>query len=187
MPNLASVFWFTGLSGSGKSSIANTTKALLTTQGFDILIIDGDDVRKKRHNHLGFSRDDILTNNRLICRLCEANRNNYDLIFVPIISPYREGRYAARQRLKSGFYEVFVDADLETVIQRDPKGLYDLARVNKITNMIGFHDESPYEQPNYPDLRIPSGVNSEAECIKLFVDFIIDIHGEIKPKLAKRK
>ncbi len=83
----APIFWFTGLTGSGKSTIAAVTKKLLAKKRFNVLTLDGDDVRERLHVDLGFSREDIIKNNSLIVDLCIENRNKFDIILVPIISP----------------------------------------------------------------------------------------------------
>ena len=93
----ASVYWFTGLSGVGKSTIAKAAKSKLGLMGFKVLVLDGDDVRQKRHHNLGFSESDIVENNLLISELCVKQRQEYDIIIVPIISPFRRSRSAAKK------------------------------------------------------------------------------------------
>ncbi|HPC33650.1 MAG TPA: adenylyl-sulfate kinase [Syntrophales bacterium] len=150
------VFWFTGLSGSGKTTVATAVKELLEAAGYAVLVLDGDDVRKRLHVHLGFSEADIKKNNQLIAGLCQEALRHYDVIMVPIISPYRVSRAEARLLLGKRFYEIFFAADLETVMQRDVKGLYKLARENKIRNLIGYSPSNVYEPPEAPDLIIDS-------------------------------
>ena len=170
----ALVFWFTGLSGSGKSSIAQAARGTLIAQNVNVLVLDGDDVRRKHNVKLGFSRDDIIKNNRHITDFCIKTRHDYDAIFVSVISPLIENRAAAREDLSPGFFEIFIDANLTVVTQRDTKGLYKKARQNKITNMVGFHDSSPYEKPLNPDLKISTGRVSEAKCADIFIKFALD-------------
>ena len=93
----ASVYWFTGLSGAGKSTIAEEAKSKLELMGLQILILDGDVVRQNLHYSLGFSKSDIEENNRLISKLCVKHRQEYDIILVPIISPYRKSRNSAKK------------------------------------------------------------------------------------------
>lgn len=88
----ALIFWFTGLSGSGKSTVANVCKLNLENDGYKVLIIDGDDVRNKLHAHLKFTKSDIIENNNLIVQLCQKYSSQYDVILVPIISPYLNSR-----------------------------------------------------------------------------------------------
>src|SRR4051812_21104912 len=95
----ALVFWFTGLSGAGKTTIALDLQKRLKAGGRSVLILDGDDVRKCLHVHLGFSPEDIRKNNALIVQLCQEQRAHHDINFVPIISPYRDSRANARALL----------------------------------------------------------------------------------------
>lgn len=154
------VFWFTGLSGSGKTTVATAVKELLVAAGHAVLLLDGDDVRKRLHVHLGFSEADIKKNNRLIAGLCREALSRYDVIMAPIISPYRISRAEARQLLGKRFFEIFFAADLETVMQRDVKGLYKLARENKLHNLIGYSPSNVYEPPESPDLIIDSQIET---------------------------
>ncbi|MBU1128584.1 MAG: adenylyl-sulfate kinase [Candidatus Omnitrophica bacterium] len=167
-----SVFWFTGLSGAGKTTIAEAAKRVLEDKGYKVLILDGDDVRARFHADLGFSEKDIKKNNFLISELCKSSREKYDIIMVPIISPYAESRRKAKDFLGDGFYEIFIDAGFECVVSRDVKGLYAMMANGEIDNMIGFSPESPYEAPKYPDLVISSGKRSQEDSVKEFLDFI---------------
>ncbi len=163
------VFWFTGLSGSGKTTVATAVKELLEAAGRTVLILDGDDVRKRLHVHLGFSEADIKQNNRLIAGLCQEALSRYDVIMVPIISPYRVSRAEARLLLGKRFFEIFFAADLETVMQRDVKGLYKLARENRIHNLIGYSPSNIYEPPESPDLIVDSRIETiEGSTDKLY-------------------
>ena len=157
------VFWFTGLSGSGKTTVANAVKSLLESSGEMVLVLDGDDVRNRLHVQLGFTEVDIKKNNELIADLCLKSRIHYDIILVPIISPYRISRKEARLLLGVNFSEIFFSANLEAVMQRDVKGLYEMARQNKINNLIGFSRSNIYEPPESPDLAIDSSIES-VEC-----------------------
>lgn len=166
------VFWFTGLSGSGKTTIAQAVKSLLESSGYSVMILDGDDVRKSLHGHLGFAEEDIKKNNALIIDLCRTHRQDYDVIFVPIISPYEISRKDARQKLGEGFYEIHCSADLETVMQRDVKGLYRKAINNEIKNMIGFSPGNIYESPQSPDFVINTGKESVSKSVESFFQFV---------------
>ena len=168
----AIILWLTGLSGSGKTTIVNHVVQKLTEQNKSIKILDGDVVRSTFHTHLGFSPDDITENNRLIAELCIENINNYDYIFVPIISPFSSGREAARRRIGDGFYEVYIKASLETVIQRDVKGLYKKALNNEIENFIGVDAKVPYEIPQKPDLCLDTENNSIEACVEEMINFV---------------
>lgn len=170
----ALVFWFTGLSGSGKTTVAQETKNRLEGAGYKVLMFDGDDIRKRIHATLGFSKEDIKENNSLIAQLCVKNKSNCDVILVPIISPYRESRRAARVLIGKGFYEVFFSADLETVVTRDPKGLYAKAKAGLICNLIGYSPDSVYEASQNPDFVIDAGSEAAEESINRFYHFIVE-------------
>jgi len=168
------VFWFTGLSGSGKTTVAMAVKGLLETAGKKVLILDGDDVRNRLHVDLGFSEADIKKNNQLIAGLCQAAISHYDVVMAPIISPYRASREEARLLLGKRFFEIFFAADLETVMQRDVKGLYKLARENKITNLIGYSPSNIFEPPEAPDLVIDSMVETVEQSTTSLYHFICE-------------
>lgn len=168
----ALVFWFTGLSGAGKSTIANCVQAHMLKKGQRVLILDGDDVRQRLHVHLGFTPKDIRQNNALITKLCASERTQYDIILVPIISPYRDSRKEARQMLSPGFFEVYFCATLDVVSVRDVKGIYAKARAHEIDNLIGFSPKSVYEAPENPDLALDSGKESVEESVGKFLNFI---------------
>lgn len=160
----ALIFWFTGLSGAGKSSVAEDVRVRLERNNFSVKVLDGDDVRNNIHTNLGFSDEDIIQNNALIVDLCKSLREDCNVILVPIISPFSECRQAARSKLSPGFYEVYFDADLACVLSRDVKGLYSLARRGEINNMIGYSPGSVYDPPISPDFLVPTGAESFETC-----------------------
>ena len=131
------VLWFTGLSGAGKTTVAEGVLFSLKEKNISAHIIDGDKVRSTIHPHLGFSEGDIKSNNALIANLCVEERKNYDVVIVPIISPYDQSRREARKKLNPGFYEVYFSASLDCVKQRDVKGLYAKSANGSINNLIG--------------------------------------------------
>ena len=153
----ATILWFTGMSGAGKSTLANGLRIALQLAGLKVLILDGDDVRTRLHRQLGFTPEDIRLNNELIVGLCEQHRADHDYILVPIISPYRDSRAAARRRLSPGFHEIYVRASLDILNDRDTKGLYGAVRRNEIDNLIGVSPSNPYEVPEAPDLEFDTG------------------------------
>ena len=169
---VSSVFWFTGLSGVGKSTIAEAAKSKLELMGQKVLVLDGDDVRRILHKNLGFSERDIEENNRFISELCEKHRQEYDIILVPIISPYRRSRDNAQKKLGIGFYEIYVKADLETLSKRDTKGLYKQARNGLIDNLIGVSKSIRYETPKNYDLKLDTTNSSIKDSISTFIKFI---------------
>jgi len=170
----ALIFWFTGLSGSGKTTVATALKPALEASGNSVLIIDGDDVRKRLHKKLGFSEKDIKENNYLIAKLCQEYRKNYNLILVPIISPFIESRKQARALLKKDFFEIYFSADAETVAARDTKGLYEKAKNKEITNLIGYSPGSVYEPPISPDFIVDSKRESISESVNKLRTFILN-------------
>ena len=174
MNTRAVIFWFTGLSGAGKSTLANGLRDALTNEGRRVLILDGDDVRTRLHRHLGFTPEDIRLNNELIVGLCEQHRADHDYILVPIISPYRDSRAAARRRLSPGFHEIYVRASLDVLHYRDTKGLYGAARRNEIDNLIGVSPSSPYEMPEAPDLEIDTGMEDQGLAQSRLLTFALD-------------
>lgn len=174
------VFWFTGLSGSGKTTVAEAVKGMLEDQGHSVIILDGDDVRSRLHVDLGFTPEDIRKNNSLIVQLCQEHRENFDVLLVPVISPYVSSRVEAREKLEEGFFEIYFCAGLETVMERDVKGLYKKARNNEITNMIGYSPSNVYEPPPAPDCVIDSAKEDLPASVKAFHSFVSRALGEWK-------
>lgn len=168
----ASVFWFTGLSGVGKSTIAEAAKSQLELMQLKVLVLDGDNVRREIHPDLGFSESDIEKNNHLISELCIKHRQEYDIILVPIISPFRRSRFAAKKKIRKWFYEIHVDAETNTLFKRDTKGLYRQAKEGKLVDLIGFSKSLKYEPPENPDLRINTTNCSIEDSISTFIKFV---------------
>lgn len=169
---LGMVVWFTGLSGSGKSTIAEKLKKAFEEDGKMVDVIDGDAIRGGAHRHLGFSREDIRENNRLIAEFALGKAKEFDFVLVPIISPYREDRAMARQIVGPGFVELFVNAPLEKCIERDPKGLYKKALAGEIRDFIGVAESNPYEPPRSPDFQIDTERMDVGEGVAALVDFL---------------
>ncbi len=117
-------------------------------------MIDGDVIRNNNNNKFDFSINSIKLNNRSIIESCEKNLNNYDFILVAVIMPFQQIRQEARKRLGKSYFEVFVDADFETLTKRDTKGLYKKALSGEIKNFIGVDQNTPFERPLKPDLTI---------------------------------
>jgi bifunctional enzyme CysN/CysC len=148
--------WLTGFSGSGKSTVGNEVARLLVAAGRAAYVLDGDNVRHGLNGDLGFSAADRTENVRRNAQVAALLADAGLVVLVPVISPYREGRDAARavhEQRGLPFYEVFVDAPLELCEQRDPKGLYAKARAGELTGMTGIDD--PYEPPLHPELVLP--------------------------------
>jgi bifunctional enzyme CysN/CysC len=145
--------WFTGLSGSGKSTIAVEVEQQLVESGQPVLMLDGDNVRHGLNADLGFSSADRTENIRRVGQVAALVADVGVVVIVPVISPYRAGRDAARAVATAAevpFVEVFVDTPIEECERRDPKGLYKLARAGEITGFTGIDD--PYEAPLDPEL-----------------------------------
>ena len=169
------VLWFTGLSGSGKSTIASGVSKILRENKFSVKILDGDEIRNSIHAHLGFSPDDISQNNRRIAIICRELLQNYDFILVPIISPFRTSRFTAKEIIGKSFIEVYVKSNLKTVIKRDVKGLYTKALKGKIDNFIGIDPLVPYEPPENPDIVLDTEIETVEESVqKMYNYFGID-------------
>ncbi len=148
--------WFTGLSGAGKSTIANLVERKLHTLGYHTYLLDGDNVRHGINKDLGFTPGDRVENIRRIAEVAHLMVDAGLIVLVSAISPYRSERRSARELFAKGeFLEVFVDAPLEICEQRDPKGLYQKARAGEIRNFTGI--DAPYERPESPDVHLLAG------------------------------
>jgi bifunctional enzyme CysN/CysC len=149
------VIWFTGLSGSGKSTIANRVEHLLHARGRHSFILDGDNVRHGLNRDLGFSEADRVENVRRAAETAKLMAEAGLIVLVCFISPYQADRAAARELFEPGeFLEVFVDTPVEECRRRDPKGLYKRADAGQLRNFTGV--DAPYEAPENPDLRLPT-------------------------------
>jgi bifunctional enzyme CysN/CysC len=147
------VLWFTGLSGSGKSTIANIVEQKLHQQGIRTYILDGDNVRHGLNKDLGFTEADRIENIRRITEVAHLMVDAGLVVLTAFISPFRAERDAARSSFEDGeFVEIYVDTSLEIAEQRDVKGLYKKARKGEIPNFTGIN--SPYEEPENPDFTL---------------------------------
>ena len=147
------VLWVTGLSGSGKSTIANLVERQLVAQGQHTYLLDGDNVRHGLNRDLGFTDADRVENIRRVGEVAKLFVDSGLIVLVSFISPFRSERRMARELLQPGeFVEVFVDTPLEVCMQRDPKGLYEKARAGQIKNFTGI--DSPYEAPEAPEITL---------------------------------
>ncbi len=156
--NTGSTLWFTGLSGSGKSTIGVELERILLEQGRPAYLLDGDNLRQGLNGDLGFSAQDRDENIRRVAHVARLMADAGITAIVPVVSPYRAARDLARRLHAAAdvpFYEAFVDTPLEICEQRDPKGLYARARSGEITNMTGIDD--PYEAPLKPEFRLTPG------------------------------
>ena len=165
--------WLTGLSGSGKSTVASALAALLTERGVLSYTLDGDNLRHGLNGDLGFSADDRSENVRRVGEVARLFADAGVVALVPLISPYRAGRDHARALHAAAglvFVEVFVDTPIEVCEQRDPKGLYAKARAGEIKGFTGIDD--PYEAPLEPELVIPGGATPVADAAAMIVELL---------------
>ena len=155
--------WFTGLSGAGKSTIANLVAGELRTRGHKVEILDGDEVRTNLSKGLGFSKEDRDTNIRRIGYVCNLLARNGVIAISAAISPYREIRDEIR-RNHTRFFEVYMKCSIEKLSERDVKGLYKKALAGEIKNFTGVSD--PYEEPLNPELVLNSGNEKVEESLE---------------------
>jgi bifunctional enzyme CysN/CysC len=149
----ACVLWFTGLSGAGKSTIANLVEKKLFGMGRHTYLLDGDNIRHGLNRDLGFTDADRVENIRRVGEVARLMTDAGLIVLVSFISPFRSERRLARSLLGAGeFFEIFVDTPLAVAEARDPKGLYRKARAGRIRNFTGI--DSPYEPPENPEIRI---------------------------------
>ena len=162
-----SILWLTGMSGSGKSTLASYVKQICEERGHKVKIIDGDDVRDKDEKKLGFGYEDVLINNLRIAKLCLELRNeNVTVVIVPVISPYENVRKKVKDLLGPFLHLIYVKADIESLKERDTKGLYLAADCGEIDDLIGYSDVNPYEEPLKPSIVIEAGNNTPLDRSK---------------------
>jgi len=159
------VLWFTGLSGAGKSTVANQVEKRLHAQGVHTFLLDGDNVRHGLNRDLGFTDEDRVENIRRVAEVARLMADAGLVVLVSFISPFRAERQMARERFDEGeFIEVFVDVPLAVAEARDVKGLYRKARAGQIPNFTGI--DSPYEAPEAPELHLCADTNSVPEMVE---------------------
>jgi len=165
------VAWFTGLSGSGKSTVARAAEELLTKSGRFVYVLDGDNVRHGLCADLGFSDEDRTENIRRIGHVAAILADAGAIVLTAFISPFRKDRAQVREVVGADeFLEIHVDAPLDVCESRDPKGLYKKARAGQIPEFTGI--SSPYEPPEQPALRLPTGDLSLTECAASVQDML---------------
>lgn len=172
------VLWFTGLSGCGKSTIANTVDHMLNSQGVHTYVLDGDNVRHGLNKNLGFSPEDRTENIRRIGEVAKLFADAGVVTLTAFISPYRADRDQVREIMPEGsFIEVYVNASLETCEKRDPKGLYKKARAGEIKGFTGI--DAPYEEPEKAELVLDSDNKGIDELAKEVVEYL-KANGKLK-------
>lgn len=158
--------WFTGFSGAGKSTIAEALTKKLISAGYQLEVLDGDEIRENLTKDLGFSKEDRDTNIRRIGFVAKLLARNGVIVLVPAISPYRAIREEMREQI-SNFVEVFVNAPLSVCEERDVKGLYKQVRAGKIKQFTGIDD--PYEPPTNPEIECRTDLEELSESVdKIF-------------------
>jgi adenylyl-sulfate kinase len=162
--------WFTGLSGAGKSTLATYLAPVLQQRGKKVEILDGDEVRENLSKGLGFSKEDRDTNIQRIGYVANLLARNGCVAITAAISPYAAVRDEVRRRSQAAFVEVFVEAPLEVVEERDTKGLYKKARAGIIKNFTGISD--PYEAPAKAEVVVHTGNETIEQSAKKILDFL---------------
>ena len=169
------VIWFTGLSGSGKSTVANQVTAHLHQSGRITYVLDGDNIRHGLNKNLGFSPEDRQENIRRIGEVAKLFADAGLITTTAFISPYRQDRDAVRDiMLPDRFIEVFVDCPLEVCENRDPKGLYKKARAGELKGFTGI--DAPYEAPQSPELVVNTNELDVAGCTEQVIAYLME-HG----------
>ncbi|MGM0903858.1 MAG: adenylyl-sulfate kinase [Bacillota bacterium] len=167
------VLWFTGLSGSGKSTIANAVSNELFRQGINEYVLDGDNIRHGLNKDLGFSEYDRTENIRRIGEVAKLFVDSGKVVTTAFISPFRSDRDQVRSIFTDNeFIEVFVDCPLEECERRDPKQLYAKARAGEIKDFTGV--DSPYEAPEQPEITIHSNEVSVEDAVQLVLGYLQD-------------
>ncbi|AZU61888.1 adenylyl-sulfate kinase [Neobacillus mesonae] len=167
------VLWFTGLSGSGKSTIANAVSAELYRMGINEYVLDGDNIRHGLNRDLGFSEADRTENIRRIGEVAKLFVDSGTIVTTAFISPFRTDRDQVRALFEKGeFIEVFVDCPLEECERRDPKQLYQKARRGEIRDFTGI--DSPYEAPDQPEIIIRSDLLTVEKAVKEILGYLRD-------------
>ena len=166
------VLWFTGLSGSGKSTVANAAEKILHDMGLQTYVLDGDNVRMGLNKDLGFSHKDRTENIRRITEVANLFADSGSIVLTAFISPYREDRDKAREIISTDdFIEIFISADLSVCELRDTKGLYKKARAGEIKGFTGI--DAPYEVPLNPELIVETDKNDIEACAQIVIEYLV--------------
>ncbi|QVM93925.1 adenylyl-sulfate kinase [Pseudomonas entomophila] len=167
------VIWLTGLSGAGKSSLAEGLARQLTELGHACYVLDGDVLRTGLNADLGFSAQDRHENIRRTGEVAALFADAGLICIAALISPYREGRAAARRACGAGFHEVHVKADLAVCEARDPKGLYRRARAGELPGFTGI--DAPYEAPDGPELVVETGRVALPVAVGQLLEYVLAV------------
>ena len=165
------LLWYTGLSGSGKSTIANAVEAKLFELGCHTYLLDGDNVRMGLNKGLTFSDEDRMENVRRISEVAKLFVNAGLIVSTAFISPFKEDRARARSIISQGeFVEVFIDTPLEVCESRDPKGLYKKARAGEIPNFTGI--SSAFDVPEQPEIHVKTAEQSIEQSVEQIIGYL---------------
>ena len=170
------VLWLTGLSGAGKTTLAFGLEERLRTRGYQVYVLDGDNLRAGLNSDLGFSHADRVENIRRVGEAAALFEDAGMICISAFISPYRSERETARRAARR-FHEVYVKADLATCERRDPKGLYRRARAGEIRNFTGIDDV--YEPPEGPALVIDTEATTVDEALAALFEYVMQHFGEL--------
>ncbi|MGG0238927.1 adenylyl-sulfate kinase [Bacillus rhizoplanae] len=169
--NYSFVLWFTGLSASGKSTVANVVARKLFDKNIGNYVLDGDNIRHSLNKDLGFSEEDRTENIRRIGEVAKLFVDNGTIVLTAFISPFREDRQQVRDILEQGeFVEVFVKCPIEECEKRDPKGLYKKARSGEIKQFTGI--DSPYEEPIQAEVIVETHRYSIEQCAEQIIAYL---------------
>jgi len=167
------LLWYTGLSGSGKSTVANAVDALLFNIGCHSYLLDGDNVRHGLNGDLGFSDESRVENIRRISEVSKLFLDSGLIVSTAFISPFTQDRASARAKLEQGeFIEVYIDTPIDVCEQRDPKGLYKKARSGEIKDFTGI--DSKYDVPENPEIHVKTAEQSIQACAEQIVNYLVE-------------
>ena len=164
------VLWFTGLSGSGKSTVASSLEKRLHDMGKLTYTLDGDNVRHGLNSDLGFSDEDRIENIRRIGEISKLFVDAGVITIATFVSPFREDRQKVRDLLEKDFVEIYIDCPIEVCEKRDPKGIYKKARAGEIKHFTGI--DSPYESPINPEIVVSTHLNTLDECVDKLIAYL---------------
>lgn len=166
--------WFTGLSGSGKTTIADALVPVLRARGLKVERLDGDIVRKSLTRDLGFSAEDRYLNIERVAFVAKLLTRNGVAVLATFISPYIDMRENARKEI-GNFIEVYVKCSIDGCIKRDPKGMYKKALAGEIKDFTGIHDSAPFEEPVNPEIVLDTERFSVDQCVQQVVDKLVEL------------